>query len=214
MAHSPTISTPSPRAGAYCWRDRFPVTHSGTPDATTLVARDPGAGDLGAPLPRTPSEPLPHTRCREQCRLHWCPATRGCLPIAPPPSSDRFPHYCMHRLRTLPAAPHPIASSSPPTGADLAPCRPDPRLLGLLAALMRQHGYCSEPGHGRTALLASSGKDCSTTLELSPRPEHRPPRASRTENGSRHSVLSAGCSIVVGGSTASLLRAPGRRPLT
>ncbi len=165
-----------PAVSSWCnlRRHRFPVTHSGTTDATTLGARDPGAGGLGAPLPRTPPEPLPHIPCREQCRLHWCPAARGCLPIAPPPSSDRSSHYCLHRLRTLQATPHPIASSSPPTGADLAPCRPDPRLL---AALMRQHGYRSERGHGRTALLASSGKDCGTTLELSPRPEHRPPRA-------------------------------------
>jgi len=101
--------------------------------------------------------------------------------------------------------------NSSPRGSDLAPHRPDPKLL---AALMRQHRRRFAPGHGITALLPSCGKDRCTRTGSRPRLGHRRLRVPPCRNllPSLHPLYWA--SVGVGGSTASLPRAPGRRPLT
>jgi len=101
--------------------------------------------------------------------------------------------------------------NSSATGSDLAPHRPDPKLL---AALMRQHRRRFAPGHGITALLPSCGKARRTRTGSRPRLGHRRLRVPPCRNllPSLHPLYWA--SVGVGGSTASLPRAPGRRPLT
>jgi hypothetical protein len=192
-------------------RDHSPLPHPYTPDATPLLGRDRLPGGPGAP-PRPPPEPLsrfplpraPTSRTVVQPRQLVSPPLRRSRPgpaaVAP----------CTARARTgQPCRMRPPNSS--PTGSDLAPHRPDPKLL---AALTRQHRRRFAPGHGITALLPSCGKARRTRTGSRPRLGHRRSRVPPCRNllPSLHPLYWA--SVGVDRSTASLPRAPGRRPLT
>lgn len=188
-------------------RDPSPLPHPYTPDATPLLGRDRLPGGPGAP-PRPPTEPLsrfplpraPTSRAVVQPRQLVSPPLRRSRPgpaaVVP----------CTARVRTgQPCRMRPPSSSA--TGSDLAPHRPDPKLL---AALMRQHRRRFAPGHGITALLPSCGKARRTRTGSRPRLGHRRPRVPPCRNllPSLHPLYWA--SVGVGGSTASLPRAPGK----